>query len=297
MQADFGGSEVTLKDAYIDWFPMAAEVGQSFVLTAGQTKWPFGYQVVQSSSVRETPERAQVIRRLFPGERDRGVVVTTPTDKALWAQVGLFNGTGTEKRTGDIIPNDNNNTKDWVGRVRWSPMSNLDLGASAYLGTTVGRINAAGGSAGSGFVDENGNGVRDEGEPAIIIPGSAAVSAIEANKTRFGGDLQFWPMDGLAIKGEYVAGKQFVSAAEPEKNVQGWYALATYNVLPKTQLVGMFDTYRDGTAANSNDIWHVGVNHYLTNALRARLFYQFIEEQIGAKKKNNIVQAELIALF
>ncbi len=39
----------------------------------GQFKVPFGFEVLQSSGDRELPERAAVIRALFPGERDRGL--------------------------------------------------------------------------------------------------------------------------------------------------------------------------------------------------------------------------------
>ena len=42
----------------------------------GQFKVPFGYEVLQSSADREMPERARVIRALFPGERDRGARLT-----------------------------------------------------------------------------------------------------------------------------------------------------------------------------------------------------------------------------
>ena len=63
-----------LKDAeatFVDtWTPFG------FRLTMGQFKVPFGYEVLQSSADREMPERARVIRALFPGERDRGARLT-----------------------------------------------------------------------------------------------------------------------------------------------------------------------------------------------------------------------------
>jgi hypothetical protein len=42
-------------------------------ITLGQFKVPFGFELLQSSSDRELPERARVITQLFPGERDRGM--------------------------------------------------------------------------------------------------------------------------------------------------------------------------------------------------------------------------------
>ena len=40
--------------------------------TLGQFKIPFGFEVLQSSSDREMPERTAMARALYPGERDRG---------------------------------------------------------------------------------------------------------------------------------------------------------------------------------------------------------------------------------
>ena len=74
LQIDATGDGVVLRDAeatFVDtWTPLGLR------LTMGQFKVPFGYEVLQSSSDREMPERARVIRALFPGERDRGVRLT-----------------------------------------------------------------------------------------------------------------------------------------------------------------------------------------------------------------------------
>ena len=74
LQIDATGDGVVLRDAeatFVDtWTPLG------FRITVGQFKVPFGYEVLQSSSDREMPERARVIRALFPGERDRGLRVT-----------------------------------------------------------------------------------------------------------------------------------------------------------------------------------------------------------------------------
>jgi len=133
LQVDLGGGSeeksVTTKDAYLEYF-FRADPSIGPTLTVGQTKWPFGYQVVQSSSVREAPERARVIRTLFPGERDRGVKYSTAQDGRFFWEAGLFNGTGANT-------NDDNNEKDMVGRARYRFSDNLDAGVSWYIGEAL----------------------------------------------------------------------------------------------------------------------------------------------------------------
>src|SRR6185503_3972 len=95
LQIDAVGDGVTLKDAeatFVDtWTPF------NFRLTMGQFKWPFGYEVLQSSGDREMPERSAVIGALFPGERDRGVRLTARWEwlRVAAALVNGFPGTRT----------------------------------------------------------------------------------------------------------------------------------------------------------------------------------------------------------
>src|SRR6185503_20628090 len=112
LQIDAVGDGVTLKDAeatFVDtWTPF------NFRLTMGQFKWPFGYEVLQSSGDREMPERSLMIRRLFPGERDRGLRLSGKVDWFRFS-TALVNGTGTSD---SIYPaNDQNAFKDVVGRI------------------------------------------------------------------------------------------------------------------------------------------------------------------------------------
>lgn len=289
LEGDFGNTSPSLKSGYIEWYPMALKANQSWMLTAGQVTWPFGFQLAQSSAVRETPEYPQVYQRLFPGEYDRGVQITSPSSKPVWFQLGLFNGIGANK------PDDNSN-KDWVGRVRWEARPNLALGASFYLGRALSVASASAGKPTTGFVDSNGNGVKDPGEASIIIPGATAVSAVESTKNRFGADLEWRPVEKLALKGEYILGKEFVSSVKETVNVHGWYAQAAYDILPKTQGVVMFDDYRD-TTTNSKDILHVGLIQHLNESTKAKLFYQFVNEIVGLQVANNVLTVEMVTKF
>jgi hypothetical protein len=116
---------VALRDAWIDWY-VKGDPGAGPTFTIGQMKWAFGFEVTQSSSVRETPERARWENVLFPGERDRGAKIAWLTGKPWFFEVGGYNGTGQNT-------NDNNNNKDIVGRIRRSFGQTLDLGVSRLL--------------------------------------------------------------------------------------------------------------------------------------------------------------------
>ena len=74
LQIDATGDGVVLKDGEATFVDTWTPLGLRF--TMGQFKVPFGYEVLQSSADREMPERARVIRALFPGERDRGARLT-----------------------------------------------------------------------------------------------------------------------------------------------------------------------------------------------------------------------------
>lgn len=56
LQLDAGENAVSVKDTYGEYAFPNSTIG--LTLTAGQFKWPFGYEVVQSSSEREFPEQS-----------------------------------------------------------------------------------------------------------------------------------------------------------------------------------------------------------------------------------------------
>lgn len=123
-QIDASSAGVELRDAYIEL--MEPWTAWRHTLTAGQFKWPFGFEVLQSSSDREMPERSRVVRALFPGERDRGVMLSGGSNRFRY-HLAVVNGSGISRRF------DPDNNKDVVGRLIWD-VGALDVGISAYLG-------------------------------------------------------------------------------------------------------------------------------------------------------------------
>jgi hypothetical protein len=129
LQPDVSSSGVSLKDGYIDLIEPWTTWKNT--LTVGQFNWPFGYEIGYSSSMRELPERSRVIRTLFPGERDRGAMLSgLGMQEKLTYKVAVVNGNGTSGTA------DTNDRKDLVGRVAYS-FGALDVGGSIYRGSDL----------------------------------------------------------------------------------------------------------------------------------------------------------------
>jgi hypothetical protein len=108
-----------------------------FSLTAGLLQDQFGFELTQSSGVRETPERARYNQILFPVERDLGAFASVVFPKSsflygLKVDVAAMNGVA------GVNPEFDSN-KDFTGRVQYA-RTNKDetisyaVGASVYYG-------------------------------------------------------------------------------------------------------------------------------------------------------------------
>jgi hypothetical protein len=179
-------------------------------LTVGQFKWPFGYEVLQGDGEREMPERAFMIRRLFPGERDRGVRVQ---GKYQWLRLAaaLVNGvrelpSGSPAQDSIYGTNDENSFKDFVGRIG-GDFEYVVFGLSGYFGrilkTTLGT------SLTPKWTDANMDKMVTADEITFTPP--SAVSTQRFSRKRIGADIQLYfdipGLGGLALKGEMIYAK------------------------------------------------------------------------------------------
>ena len=132
-QLDITEKGVGIKDAYLKLSDPWIKV---FSLTGGIFDRPFGDEISYSSSRRESPERSLIFQKLFPDERDLGVMLTIAAPKnskaeGLKLDAGLFSGNG--------IRLDDNSKMDFIGHLKydkkWSNFA-FGVGASAYLGQT-----------------------------------------------------------------------------------------------------------------------------------------------------------------
>ena len=262
LQADLGGSSIAARDVYAQ-YALSPRPDTSYAL-AGQMKLPFGYEIPQSASRREAPERSLMIERFFPGQRDRGVQLASGgSTRTAWG-LGLFNGTG---------PNttDFNDAKDLVGTLRWT-VGPLQGGISGYLG--------------KGLSDGEGN----------PLPGGE-----DADKTRIGFDAQYY-FGNFSLKAEYVRGKGIDKSApgfDLGRTIDGYWAQAGYT-FGTSMLVARFDTISVDPLFPSfgrRSAWNLGVLHYLNARNRLKLFYQINEEQFNSIPDNDGYIAEWVSTY
>ncbi|WP_086618747.1 porin [Erythrobacter tepidarius] len=107
---------VSLRDMYADVFPTG---DKAFRIRLGQSKVPFGWENMQSSSNRLALDRTDAINSAAPGERDLGIVAyyTPPRVQKIWDRLaadgqklfgnygafgfGVFNGQGLNRTETD----------------------------------------------------------------------------------------------------------------------------------------------------------------------------------------------------
>ena len=224
-QPDFGTNGTpTLKDAYVEYTEPWTTWRNT--LTAGQFNWPFGFEIMYSSSNREMPERSTVVRTLFPNERDRGAMLSGfGFGDRFNYRIALVNGTGTTQTF------DFNSDKDIVGRVGGT-FGPLDLGASIYQGTEL--VSLSGLTAGREF-----------------------------DRNRAGIEFQWvTPLPGFGVRGEYIFGEQpplpNAPATATSSDVDGWYFYAIQNLGVRHQLVVRVDEYDPNTDVDGNSLLTVG---------------------------------------
>jgi hypothetical protein len=124
-----GSPEKLVNDAFLEYY-----VNDHTTVRAGQFIKPFGFDVQQSSWLRESPERPIFSGYFFPGERDRGIMLfgdlgflPAGAFKDLQYSVGAFNG--------NCFFNDSNRQVNYMARIRKIfDKEKLAVGASVQLG-------------------------------------------------------------------------------------------------------------------------------------------------------------------
>ncbi len=225
LQIDAVPTGVSLKDAEatlkLPWL--------SGRLTIGQTKWPLGYEVQQSSGDRQMPERTRVVGAFAPGERDRGVKLSLKY-KFADLKIGLYNGNGTGYRGYNLTSNvavtptglDNDTAKDVVARLGVD-FGFVVAGVSYWTGDTFAGQTAA---------------------PRYY------------QRERIGADAQIYldllPIGGTALKGEFITGETPVIGGYEMvgKKARGWYVFLSQWLGANFEVVARCDTFDGDTGAD-----------------------------------------------
>jgi len=85
--APFGSAFEIVNDAFVEYYP-----SERVSVRVGQFIKPFGFDIQQSSAERESPERGIFAGYFFPGQRDRGVMLTAGLTDGVQLFLAAFNG-------------------------------------------------------------------------------------------------------------------------------------------------------------------------------------------------------------
>jgi hypothetical protein len=302
---------------------------KSFSLLAGLHQVLFGYELTQSSSVRETPERARVNQILFPTERDLGAFVTYQAPKTSFlngVRVDLAVMNGSARVTKEFDSFKDVNTRLSFGRSSKNEKMTYAIGASYYNG---------------GYQQ----GVKTEYNFKTLANGEAGFEA-KTDTTNFkkkaireymGVDLQLsfdWKPGITTIRGEYITGKQpgtgssSASASAPPKwtdkiyhrSFDAAYFYLVQNIgQTKFQAVVKYDWYdpntkisgrrigKAGTNTGPGDVrfdtYGLGLTYKVTENLKIMTYYDLVQNektalvQYGTDIKDNVLTIRMQCKF
>lgn len=282
-----------LRDAYADVFPTG---DKSFRIRLGQSKIPYGWENMQSSSNRLALDRTDAINSAAPGERDLGIVAYyTPAHvQRIWDRLaadgqklfgnygafglGVFNGQGLNRTE----TNDNVMT---VALATW-PFTLDGLGLE-------GQVLELGGSM-----------MRNRINPEVRTGGISNVSFAD---NRVGLHAILYPQPfGLQAEWNWGRGPQFdpVTQQIETRSLRGGYVQAMARV--KQSPVGPFypfvrwQYYRGGFKAATNaprletEELELGLEFLPTSALELTVTYGWASRREADERRSGQAEGELL---
>jgi hypothetical protein len=216
-----GSSEELSNDAFVEYY-----ASDRVTLKVGQFIKPFGFDIQQSSSVRLSPERGIYSGYFFPGQRDRGLMLSAKLDNhAEWLRgttvyAGVFNG--------NRFFDDNNRQVNYNLRVRKVLDSiPVAIGASAQFGQQ-------------------------------LLPSEVTGTN---NENVYGADIQF-VLGRFGVRGEYMVGNmpstllsletEFIESFTPGSYSSGGAVLVDYGLSVRDNLYARYDQFNNDPVARGN---------------------------------------------
>ena len=242
--ATSGNPEQLVNDAFVEYYPM-----DSVTMRVGQFVKPFGFDIQQSSTVRESPERGIFAEYFFPGERDRGFMVSAKMDSlgTKWRDTQVFVGAF----NGNRFFSDNNRQVNYDFRVRkvFESLS-LAVGASVQIGHQ-------------------------------LLPAGSEGSSHE---NIYGADLQ-WAGKRVGVRAEFAGGNmpstllalapQFAPAFRPGAHAAGGSVFSGFELTGKDQIYARYDQFnRDLVSGLNIRAFNFGYFRTLNDHSRVGAAYQ-----------------------
>jgi hypothetical protein len=234
-----GAPEELVNDAFVEYY-----ANDAVTVRAGQFVKPFGFDIQHSSSHREAPERGIFAGYFFPGQRDRGVMLSANLDRTVeWASgvtvyAALLNG--------NRFFDDNNSDVNANLRIRKIfPSRPLALGVSLQRGTQ------------------------------ILPPGMTG----DDDENLYGVDIQY-VIGRFGIRAEYVRGNmpstllalepEFAPGFTPGAESEGAAAFFNYRLSSKDDIYWRVDRFENDPVTN-RDIRAVNVGYLRTLGPNSRI--------------------------
>ena len=246
----------------LDGFITYTRFGDAAKFTFGQFKQPFSLERNMSCSGLFTIYRSLVVEALAI-DRDMGLMFLGDYKKKVSYRLAAMNGTGKGEA-------DNNNAKDWIGRVVVSPLDWLHIGG---------------------------------GFRYSVQPSSVATGEEDDKYSRGGIDLQVEYKDFKLIT-EYIYGKDDGSYTtgggcegpaevhQGSKKRDGAYAMLLWNYKNRIEPVFKYEFYySDKDEANSKQhVYTFGCSYYFNDWTRLQVNYlRAIEDYTPAKDNDQLL--------
>lgn len=254
LQSDFTERGVELKDAYLTVNLLDDDLLNA---TVGLFNRP-NFEVERSSSTRESPERSQVIRAFYPGERDLGFMLeSTPEiaeDFSPTFQLAVLNGT---QRETDAL-------KDLAARL----IVPLPLGNDSKVKVTVGGTYYTG-----GIPQPDDTVLKFEGGELVSVyeDGSGSWAGF-GNRSHVGVEAQITA--SLFSFGKTALYTEFLTGSRPEatvrapvdslpevnvptvliRNQAGYYIMLTQELSRKFMVAGKYDVFDRNTDLSGTEV-------------------------------------------
>jgi len=284
-----------LRDAYIDVF---LDPDHEFKLRLGQSKVPFGWENLQSSSNRITIDRSDAINSAVPSERDLGIVAFyTPRHvQGVWDRlakggqklfgnygafaVAVYNGQGVNR-----------------------PEQNKGL-AKVAMATWPFELDGLGGAFEGQVLEVGGAAMLNDVRPEIRAGG---VSAIDYKDDHYGIHAILYPQP-FGVQAEWTWGRtpQYDTARQAIRSTgaSGGYVQAMYNVgdigLGKLMPYARWQTYRGGWKASTNaprletDEIELGVEWQIWEAVELTVAYADMRRREADERRFGQAKGQLI---
>lgn len=261
LQIDATQDGVDIKDVYA-LLELPLPSGMEAVLLAGLFKVPFGFDLQHSSSRRVFPERSQMVRNLFPGERDVGLRIDAAfADELIVAQLAVQNGLPIgDAHFGAFAEPDGDVYKDATLRVAAQP-GPVTVGVSGLYGR------------GTRFVEDDPMTMDVEAPydfPRWAIGGELRLVL----DVPILGELDFYGELAYAQNLARRRDEHYPQTEGSDVNVLAWYVAAVQQLGEYFALGARFDQYRVEDDDASNVVTAVGMA-VPADGVRVVLAYDF----------------------